>query len=180
MRYPIKLKEVAQVAAEYIAREMIAQGHRLSGKLVDSIEGKADPRALTGEVLWEHYGEIINRGVNRNRIPFSPGSGARRSKYIDALESYARRRGMRPGPGETHRNIAFKIARAQKEGGMPTFGSRRFSRTGRRTGGLEEGIERGKKAVAGKVEEFGEVFIQETFEAFLEAAFASNQFVIIN
>jgi hypothetical protein len=63
---------------------------------------------------------ILNYGVTPERIPFSPGSGAKSSKYIDGLKAYAKLR-FSVNDKEAER-IAFAIAYKQKKRGMPLDG----------------------------------------------------------
>lgn len=134
----IKLIELMEFLAVEIGRELAAQGHRLTGKLAASLQPRLTGQELTADMVWLAYGEAINNGVHRSRIPFSPGSGKKHSKYIAALIRYVKLRRLKPKNGQTVKSIAFAIAHSQKQTGLPTYASRRHSRTGRRTGAVQE------------------------------------------
>lgn len=124
---------------EKLRAEFIAQGHNLSGALVESIESKVEATAGGFAVRFyaNDYGVIVNTGVSAERIPYSPG-GARRggqSKYIQALIRYAQRRMNLRGKEAT--SAAFAIARKHAKEGMPTRDSSRYSTNGRRTGWVD-------------------------------------------
>lgn len=168
---------------DYLAlelREWIKRtGHSLTGKLERSTEGKLAPAGLSGEVLWEEYGETINSGINRRRIPYSPGSGARSSQYIEGLLRFVRLRGLRPRAGQTIRGIAFAIARTQKEVGSPTPGSRRFSQTGRRTGFVQEMLQAESKSIQEGFEDVAEALLVEELERILNTLVGSGRFIFV-
>lgn len=168
---------------DYLAlelREWIKKtGHSLTGRLERSTKGQLSPAGLNGSVLWESYGEIINSGINRRRIPYSPGSGARSSKYIEGLIRFVRLRGLKPRGKGTVKGIAFAIARTQKEVGSPTPGSRRFSQTGRRTGFVQEMLEAEKKNIRQGFEDVAEALLVEELENILFALVGSSRFVFV-
>ena len=134
-------EQAAQVIAPIILRvlgdEYEQQGHKLSGNLRSSLGTniRADAVSAVVEVLMLEYGRYISDGVPASRIPYSPNSGAKTSKYITGLTEFAKQR-FAVGQKEATR-IAFAIARKQKEQGMPTKGSFRYSKNGRRTGAIE-------------------------------------------
>ena len=135
---------IAQRCNELIADEWTAQGHDLSGKfrsaLTYAVREESDATYIDLIDGTSGYGVILNKGVTADRIPFSPGSGKKTSKYIQGLTRYAM---ARMGASEKDAvSIAFAIAYKHKEEGMPTQASKRFSSTGERTGFVE--------AVAGK------------------------------
>lgn len=132
VRVMLLIKEATQ-------KELADQGHVLTGKLRDSIQVhvKDIESAIQGVMTGEPYGEIINSGVSPEKIPYSRGSGAKKSKYIDGLIRYFKMRGK--GEKEAKR-AAFATANAQKKDGMPTKGSMRYSKNGRRTGFIDHAI----------------------------------------
>ena len=153
--------------SEYPVREIKKatrdQGHFLTGRLEQSTREKI---ALTNdgliiEIVRNAYGQAIESGVPRNRIPFSPGSGAARSKYIQGLLDFVKRRNLKPRAGGTQLGIAFAIAKKQKQVGIPTVGSRRFSKTRRRTGAIAEFNQANKRYIRDQVGEIGLVKIEE-------------------
>lgn len=119
------------------------QGHRATGKLINSIEAQItsdDIDNLIGVILAEDYGLIVDSGVPAGRIPFTPGSGAKSSKYIQALIDWIDI--IRPGLADNERkSFAFAIAHTHKREGMPTRASSRFSKDGTRTNWIESSFE---------------------------------------
>lgn len=128
---------------EKLRAEFVAQGHNLSGSLVESIESKVEATAGGFAVRFyaNDYGAVLNTGVSAERIPYTPG-GARRggkSKYIQALIRYVQRRMNLRGKEAT--SAAFAIARKHAKEGMPTRDSYRHSTNGRRTGWIDAVLE---------------------------------------
>jgi hypothetical protein len=135
------VKELAEAIAPIVVRvlreEYEMQGHKLTGNLSQSISTEAEATATGAvlRVLMLEYGVYLSTGVSASRIPYSPGSGARSSKYITGLTEFAKKRfgvGQKEAVG-----IAFAIARKHKQEGMPTKASFAFSRNGRRTGAID-------------------------------------------
>jgi len=133
--------KITGLVIESLIRFWRLQGHHLSGQFIRSLDSKV--REILGgkaiDFFMEDYGLILNKGVLAEKIPYNPGSGAARSDYIEGLKRYALDR-MRVSRREAER-IAFAIAKTQKREGMPTRGSRRFSKIGSRTGFIELAIE---------------------------------------
>ena len=118
---------------EKIKEEIEGQGHRATGSLLDSIEAQIEetPDGFIGRILINDYALILDRGVTANRVPFSSGSGARTSKYIDALIDWIKI--IKPSLAERERkSFAFAIARKAKKEGHPTRNSFTYSSNGRR------------------------------------------------
>lgn len=130
-------KYIGDLAIQAIALEWKAQGHNLSGKAVAEMElvikETGNSILIYGMVL--DYMATINQGVTAAKIPYSPGSGAKSSQYIQGLISYVKRRMNKSDKEAT--SIAFAIASKHKKEGMPSRSSVRFSSTGKRTGFIE-------------------------------------------
>ena len=145
------LERIAQDIATYvkslIVAEIKAQGHNLTGKLIKSVSFKIEytPQGIAILFFMEDYGAILNKGVKANRIPFTVGSGAKKSKYIDGLKRYAQLRFF--VDEKKALQIAFAIAHAHKRDGMPTKKSFRFSKTGYRTNFIEDAIGRASERI---------------------------------
>jgi hypothetical protein len=132
---------------EALQDEYKAQGHVLTGRLIKSIDSEVreTARAFEGEISLLPYARYLERGVKARNIPYSPGSGKKSSKYIQALINYFLKRGK--GAKESKR-AAFATAMKHKKEGMPTRSSFRFSKNGRRKFAIRETIEgEGKKIV---------------------------------
>lgn len=175
-RVKIELDDLLAYLVQEVRRMLEAQGHKLTGRLINSLEPEATAtsNAINAEILWEAYGRVIESGLSRDRVPYSPGSGARSSKFIEGLIRFVKLRGLRPKRGQTVKGIAFAIARSQKAGGIPTVGSKRFSRTGRRTGAIAEVLERDKAKIRLGVEAVGLALIDDFIEEAVESLVASS------
>lgn len=156
------IQQIAALALQAVAIAWRAQGHELTGKAVQELETRITQTAqgytIDGYVL--DYMAHINTGVPADRIPYSPGSGARSSKYIDGLIRYAKLR-MGAGSEREAKSIAFAIASKHKREGMPTRSSARFSQTGKRTGFIQEALE-GREA---EFEALIAAAVNESYEA---------------
>ena len=120
------------------------QGRSLTGALVNSIDYSVNATVTSAfiEFTLLDYGMILNYGVPANRIPFSPGSGAKSSKYIDGLKMYAKLR-FNANDKEAER-IAFAIARKHKKFGMPLDG---------KIGAVQNGLDDSKDEVEALISE---------------------------
>lgn len=154
------LEEIADKAR----KEIKDQGHVASGKLLKSIEVKitdADLDHLVGVILSEDYGLEVDTGIPASRVPTS-GSAAR--AWVDGLRKWAKF--VKPSATDIEiKRFAFRVHRAHIRYGVPTPGSFKFSKNGRRTSWIQEGI--GKH-----VEKFEEDFklgasIEEVFDAII-------------
>ncbi len=140
--FEILAKQIGGLIVDELRRQYRLQGHNLTGKLIASIEQKVT-LTVTGakvQVLIVDYGVIINNGTPASRIPYTPGSGrGGTSKYIQGLQNFAR---LRMGLNAREAlSVAFAIAKKQSKEGMPTKGSFRFSKNGKRTGAIEDTLE---------------------------------------
>jgi len=129
------IEKLQHVLNEALMDEFEAQGHRMTGKVVQDIEyvvkQHTDMISIAG--MMYPYANYLAAGTSAGKIPFSgrTGSGGT-SLYIEALKNYARQR-MGIENDKKALSVAFAIAHTQKKQGMPTQGSYRFSRTGKRT-----------------------------------------------
>ena len=146
-----------------IIEELAQQGHRASGALEKSIEALVEEKGsiLVGKILMSDYSIYLDKGVKPERVPFNPGSGAKSSKYIDALIEWSR--WIKPGLSERERkSFAFAVAHTAKREGHPTSGSYAFSQNGRRKSWSEFSIDR-------NLDEFIEILdLESEFNAELE------------
>lgn len=155
----IVIKKIADLAKEAVILAWKAQGHDLTGNAVQQMETQiintSTLTIISGYVV--DYMVPTNTGVTAERIPYSPGSGAKSSKYIDGLINYVK---LRMGKSDKEaKGIAFAIASRHKKEGMPTVASAKFSSTGKRTGFIDE-------ALSGKEQQFAEMIELAVAEAF--------------
>lgn len=136
------LQMVSNFVIAELRKTLIVQGHNLTGNLASSIEAYTLD-TLNGYFIrfyWEDYGVPLDTGVPAEKIPFSPGSGKRSSKYIDGLIKYVQQRMNITGDKEA-KSVAFAIAYKQKQEGMSTDGSKRFSSSGKRNNWVNNTLE---------------------------------------
>lgn len=155
-------RNIANLVIKALQMQFILQGHRLTGKLNKSIEERIEVTdfGLKIQILLEPYGIILNRGVPANKIPFSLSrTGNRSSKYIKGLQRFAKLRFF--VSDKQALRIAFAIARKHKREGMPTKGSFKFSRTGKRTDAFQEALNDSQKAIDSLIQDALDVTITE-------------------
>lgn len=128
------LDKLGEFLVEELARELAAQGHRATGRLISSIEQGVTTfkNSIALEIKYLEYGRYVETGVSAARIPYGKKTGAKTSKYIQALIEWVKIKGIASGLEAT--GLAFGIARKHKKEGMPTRGSYAFSNNGRRKG----------------------------------------------
>lgn len=138
-----ELKIVEDYVINELRKTIANQGHTLTGSLSASLEAHT-LNTLNGYFInfyYNEYGQPLDTGVKPERIPFNPGSGAKTSKYIDALIQYVKRRMNVTGDKEA-KGIAFAIAYKHKKEGMSTTASARFSKTGERNNWVNNTLDR--------------------------------------
>ena len=140
--------DIAQMAIDAVANEWKAQGHNLTGAAIKNMETVI--RMETDKIIIEgfvpEYMAINNKGVLSTKIPYYPGSGRKESEYIKGLMKYAK---LRFGASDKEaKSIAFAIASKHKKEGMPTIKSQKHSQTGKRTGFIEQALEKKEAEMA--------------------------------
>jgi hypothetical protein len=160
---------ISALAIEVIAMEWRAQGHELSGSAVKQMETvvKFEINTLVIEGLVPDYMAINNSGVTAARIPYTPNSGRPPSKYISGLIDYVQRR---MGKSEKEaKSIAFAIASKHKKEGMPTKTSARFSKTGKRTGFIEQALDKNSAKFVELIENAITFSVEATIESYYKS-----------
>jgi exonuclease V gamma subunit len=110
---------------------------------------------------------INNSGVTAARIPYTPNSGRPPSKYISGLIDYVQRR---MGKSEKEaKSIAFAIASKHKKEGMPTKTSARFSKTGKRTGFIEQALDKNSAKFIELIENAITFSVEATIESYYKS-----------
>jgi len=136
-----------------LARELVAQGHRGSGRLIESLRGVVAkiPNGVEISIFAADYSKFVDQGVGSGRIPFSGRTGRGGvSQYIQALIAYFRLKGS-PDP----KAAAFATANTHRKEGMPTRASFRFSRTGERTDFIQETLDKHGDSIDEQIAEAG-------------------------
>lgn len=139
-----------EALAEQAKAELFAQGHKATGRGINSIEAKittADLDRLVGVILANDYlVGPVDKGVPAARVPFGGRGGGGKSKYISGLMAWARV--VKPGLNAKERkSFVFAVAATHKREGIPTRGSFSFSSNGRRRDWIEYGIARNADTV---------------------------------
>jgi len=140
------IEHLQHVISEVLLNEWEAQGHSMSGKIVKEIEYqvKQETNKLILSGFMYPYGSIVAAGTPSSKIPFSGRTGrGGHSLYIEALQSYVKNR-MNIQDEKKSLSVAFAIAHTQKNEGMPTKASYRFSSNGRRKDWVEGGLKNDK------------------------------------
>ena len=162
------VQKIANLALQAVAIEWKAQGHNLTGNAIQQLETRivaGSDIIIQGYVV--DYMANLNSGVTAANIPYSPGSGARSSKYIAGLIDYVKRR-MGKSDREA-KSIAFAIASKHKREGMPSKASARFSSTGKRTGFIEAALDGVEPELARLIERGVEESINFVLESFFKS-----------
>ena len=111
----------------FIIKEIVAQGHRLTGKMEESLDSKIFKKGKA-EVMQGfaiEYTKWVNEGFPAASASF---------KQVPFLIEYFKKRGY-----EEKEAVSFAFATVKKwmKEGMPTQASKRFSSTGSRTNMIE-------------------------------------------
>lgn len=122
----------------FIRKEMIAQGHHLTGAMEDSLDSDVfkQKKADVMEGFSVYYTKFVNEGFPAKSASF---------KQIPFLVEYFIKRGFpiaSTTPGTTTAvQMAFATIKKWMKEGMPTQASKRFSSTGSRTNMIENSFE---------------------------------------
>lgn len=152
-----------------MAEELVAQGHKATGRLLNSI-ARETTKLLDGlqtEISHFDYGVIVNKGVTADRIPFGRGSGGN-SKFITALMNWVRFKGIAGGLEKNIISCTFAIARKMKKEGSPTRGAYRFSSNGRRLEWTDYVILSQSQYIESEITELSDRFIENLYWAKIE------------
>jgi hypothetical protein len=162
--------EISVLAISVVANEWRLQGHELTGSAVKQMETmvRMEINTLIIEGFVPDYMAINNQGVPANRIPYYPGSGRKTSKYIDGLIDYVQRR---MGKSEKEaKGIAFAIASKHKKEGMPTKNSViKHSKTGKRTGFIEQALDKNSAKFIELIENAITFSVEATIESYYKS-----------
>jgi len=161
--------DISLLAITVVANEWRAQGHELSGSAVKQMETviREEIATIVIEGYVPDYMAINNSGVTAARIPYTPNSGRPPSKYISGLIDYVKRR-MGKSDKEA-KGIAFAIASKHKKEGMPTKGSVRFSTTGKRTGFIEQALDKSSPKFIELIENAITFSVEATIESYYKS-----------
>jgi hypothetical protein len=156
-------KEIAEIVLLSVKNEFIAQGHNMTGTLLDSIKYEIQTEANSAIIEYSllDYGMIQNYGVKNYEIkkPFA-------RPRIEGLIKFVKNRMFKTG--KEAEAIAFAIANKHKTVGMPTPESLKYSKTGSRRNWVTDGI----KQANPKINETINRIVPEVISYMLVLAFA--------
>lgn len=154
------ISKLQDILNEALMDEFEAQGHKMTGKLIQDIEyvvkTEVDRIRISG--FMYAYGPILNAGVKADNIPFSPrglgfaASGAGTSLYIKGLQNWVKQR-MAINDEKKSLSVAFAIATTQKKYGMPTSASTFYSSTGKRTEFISDALKNNEDKITEVVQQ---------------------------
>jgi len=152
----VDYNKIAKLIISSLQKELIEQGHKATGNLVNSFEERVIelPNSMVLEILMDDYGIYVNNGRK---------SGGKKVP-IDVLIKWIERKGIASGDKEV-KNAAFAIQNKIWQEGSPTSGSFKFTNNGRRTGFIDFVIDNKLNEVYNELE-------QEVFEGY-DAAIAT-------
>lgn len=149
------ISKLEDVLNEALMEEFEAQGHKMTGKLIQDIEYvvKTEVDRLTISGYMYPYANYLAAGVKSSKVPFSGRTGrGGTSLYIEALKNYAKQR-MSIDNEKKALSVAFAIAHTQKKHGMPTPGSYKYSGTGKRTEFVGDAFKNNEDKITEVIEE---------------------------
>lgn len=139
------LDKATTILVKALQNELVRQGHVLTSKLLREMrrEVRREGVNLISEVYMQDYAKHVDKGVKARNIPYSGRTGAGgTSKYIQGLIRFWQLRGL---DNKQAKSAAFATAAKHKKEGMPTKASSRFSKSGKRTGFIEQSIIKSKQ-----------------------------------
>lgn len=114
------LESIGDFLKRELITELISQGHKLTGTLIDSIEHKVkiSVRQIELEGRMIFYGRFVDTGIKATNIPFSGTGGGGKSQYITALINWVKLKFS--VDAVKAKGIAFAIAHTHAKVGMPS------------------------------------------------------------
>jgi len=156
-----KLKKLGTFLVTELSKELLAQGHKATGKLINSIESDAviSPDKATLQISFEDYGIFVDSGRKK---------GAKKVP-IQALINWIIAKSLASGDREI-KNMAFAIQTNIFKQGIPTRNSNQFSRTGSRTGFIDNTLERNEAFIIAEIEQNAFTTVEAIIDKVVEQA----------
>jgi hypothetical protein len=142
------MQHVGNYIIEKIRERSRIQGHTLTGKFEAGLRAeirKEGNRTLIVGIDESGVGKYIDEHVQCSDIPYSRGSGAGSSAFIDGLKRYAELRFNLSGKQAL--SAAFAMATKMKQEGKPTLGSYRYTQNQRRVGVISDTLNEQKETI---------------------------------
>ena len=131
----INYKRINDFIIAMLKAELIMQGHKDTGALIDSFEGKVMtlPNSIVLEILMDEHGIYVNDGRKKakSETEYVP---------IGVLVDWVERKALASGEKEVL-SVAYAIREKIYKEGSPTNNSYSFSKNGRRKGFIDFVIE---------------------------------------
>ncbi len=142
------MQQVGDYIVEKIRERSRIQGHTLTGKFEAGLRAEIVEEGNRITIIGideSGVGKYIDEHVQSRDIPYSPGSGAKSSRFIDGLTRYAELRfGL---SGKEAVSAAFAMATKMKQEGKPTLGSYHFTQNQRRVGVITDTLTQEKENI---------------------------------
>ena len=125
------VRKVMELFRDYIKKEGEDQGHRDTGKMLDTLEIVVDEESgqVTGKLLAEGYGVFVQTGIAAGRVNYP----------IRVMVEWWKRKGL---DEKSATRAAFATRAKHRREGIPTKASNAFSKTGKRVGFVSDGIQK--------------------------------------
>jgi len=140
----VDFKRINDLIIAMLKAELIMQGHKDTGALIDSFEGRIMelPNSIVLEILMDKHGVYVNEGrkTGGKKVP------------INVLVEWIERKAIASGDKEV-KSMAFAIQNTIHKEGIPTKGSFKFSNNGRRKGFIDFVIDNELNDVYNELEE---------------------------
>lgn len=129
------LEELGGYLTRELTNELIQQGHKYTGALINSIEYAVTfyKDELVLSLSYYEYGAFLNNGVKAAKVPYGSGGGGKKSQYLQALMNWVIGKRIETNSRKAF-GIAIAIAKTHAKKGIPTVGSFKYSLNGRRVG----------------------------------------------
>lgn len=150
-----RIQAEASRIMDFVRAEVIksyeAQGHKNTGALADTARNEIHKisNGVLGILFLNDYWKVLETGIAADRVPFSPGSGAKSSIFITKLTEWFKEKVSLDD--DEAKKAAFATAYVALREGIPTNASNRFSSTGKRTGFFSNAINENEAAISSGV-----------------------------
>ena len=136
---------------EEMIKELLGQGHKASGKLIDSIENKVTEyvNGASAEISYLFYGRFLETGLSASAFTKPPGRAE-----IAAIVRWIKRKVIRVK--KTIESFAWAIATNKRKVGFPSPNANQYSPNGRTIKFQSIAIENVQDEIEKKVQDFTE------------------------
>lgn len=166
-----------------LVKELEDQGHRASGSLINSVVHEVANKMNEAVIYIRHlrYGKYVNDPLPASKVPYSRGSGAKTSKFIQEIAAWVKRKKITSGLDKDIMDTTFAIVNKMKKEGRPTIGSYKFSKNGRRTGWIDYVVKKFKVKLEPRVQLAYSELVSNSFIAVIEriSEKSSNKYITI-